>query len=91
MSSDPTLPAADYLRHCIYCHLAGLRKHEPRKMLGFADSLLKHPDPAIQRIGERTHALVSGELEFVYDDWCSGGFNRKDHAELEGKPRRRKR
>lgn len=90
LASDPSLPEADYLRHCIYCHLAGLRKHEPCKMLGLADSLLKHPDAAIQRIGERTQALASGELAFVYDDWCSGGFNRKDHAELKGKTRRGK-
>ena len=90
LASDPSLPEADYLRHCIYCHLAGLRKHEPQKMLGFANSLLKHPDAAIQRIGERTHALASGELEFVYNDWCSGGFNRKDHAEATQPNRRRK-
>lgn len=88
-SADPTLPEADYLRHCIYCHLAGLRVHERRKMLDIADGMLKHADAAVRRIGERTHALASGKLDFVYNDWCSGGFNRKDRAERQGKTRRR--
>lgn len=69
LASDPTLPEADYLHHCIYCHLAGLRVHEPRKMLSLAEGLAKHANPAIRRIVERTRALTKGELAFVYDDW----------------------
>lgn len=88
---DSTLPGADYFLHCIYCYLAGLRRHEPRKMLTLAESLSKHADPTIRRIGERTRALESGEMQFIADDWFSGGFLRKDRAEENAKASAKKR
>lgn len=89
LASDASLPEAEYLLHCLYCHLAGLRRHEPRKMVALAKGLSKHDNAAIRRLAERVRALDAGELTFVNDDWFSYGFLRKDAA-AEDKPRKRR-
>ncbi|HRI72199.1 MAG TPA: hypothetical protein PK156_48530 [Polyangium sp.] len=90
LASDTSLPEAEYLHHCLYCHLAGLRQHEPRKMLDLASGLAKHHNPAIRRIAERTRALASGEMGFVYDDWFSRGFLRQDAVDQVRASKRKK-
>jgi len=80
LATDASLPGGEYFLHCIYCYLAGLQRHEPRKMLALAESLSKHAEPVIRRISERTRALQSGEIQFNADDWFSAGFIRKDRA-----------
>lgn len=90
LASDASLPEAEYLLHCMYCHLAGLRQHELRKMVDLANGLSKHTNPAVRRIAERTLALASGELGFVYDDWFSRGFLRKDADATDKPPKRKK-
>lgn len=90
LASDASLPEADYLLHCLYCYLAGLRQHERRKMVDCADSLSKHSHAPIRRLAQRVRALDSGELRFVYDDWFSRGFLRRDEAEQVKSPKRKR-
>ncbi len=83
LAADPNLPDADYLLHCLYCHVSTSRGSASRDtgLGGFVAYFLRHPSPRIKRLGERCRAVASGELEFEYGDWCGWGFVKQEQPE----------
>lgn len=79
-AADPNLPDADYLLHCLYCHVAASRGSASgnTSLGGYVAYFLRHPSPRIQRLGERCQAVASGWLELEYSDWCGWGFVKQE-------------
>jgi hypothetical protein len=81
LAADPNLPDADYLLHCLYCHVSLARGAGASGFLGYGRSFERHPSPRIQRLSARCWAVGRGELEFVYADWCGYGFVQQENAQ----------
>jgi hypothetical protein len=78
LAMNDNLPQAATFLHCLYTHMWSIAHRDRKRFETVLVQLAEFQAPMIQRLVRRCYDLIEINLEGNYDDWCLGGFMRRD-------------